>query len=274
MPVIKYIMDTIFYLAIKKEKTAGGLKNSPPVFVIRQQESCCHIVYVDIPEDYKPVEYPMQIPPPPPWAIELLQYMQPYVWKNPMSYVICDPSVDKWLKKEGYWGWWQQCFPLPEFQDYYRREFLDCLLEQAEETYRQSLLGQLADYLVLGYDVSVLQMLWYRGKYIRSLRFLLPYIPEELEEWMEDFYEEYGITAALQEGYQKIVCKSPSVILDFSGKTSLATVGVAPGSVWIDMDSQEEKRRRIEGRDTGIHYFSMKKHWKGIDTLYKNRYNT
>lgn len=254
-----------------KKKKDAGVSEGPPVFLIREIEECVHLVYIDIPEMYEPVEYPMLIPPPPPWAIELLEYMRPYWLKSPVSYFLNDVTVDRWLKKEGYWGWWQQCWPLPLFRDYYRREYVEILLEQA-----RSREDCPQNYLVLGYDVSVLQTLWKQTRQMKSLGFIVEELSVELEEWVEDFYQETGMTASVRQQHLPgvIHCTVPTMILDFSGVSGIPVCGVERGSIWLDMDSLEEKRRRIEERNTGITYFSMKKHWKGIDTFSKNRYNT
>lgn len=42
----------------------------------------------------------------------------------------------------------------------------------------------------------------------------------------------------------------------------------APGSVWLDMRSMEEKRRRIESGGKGVLYFSMKKEWEQQGKLF------
>jgi len=77
------------------------------------------------------------------------------------------------------------------------------------------------------------------------------------------------------------ICLHPSLVLDFSEADRIATADVPRGSIWLDMAASEEKRRRIEDRNTGIRYFSLKKEWKQpqkalnhLDTTSKNGYNT
>lgn len=45
----------------------------------------------------------------------------------------------------------------------------------------------------------------------------------------------------------------------------------APGSIWLDMGSNERKRRRIEGIGRNISYFSMKKEWERLGRQYPSR---
>ena len=56
----------------------------------------------------------------------------------------------------------------------------------------------------------------------------------------------------------------PVNVLDFTGEAYMAVSGAPRGSVWLDMCSLEEKRRRIEARGGGITYTSLKEMWKTV----------
>ena len=63
----------------------------------------------------------------------------------------------------------------------------------------------------------------------------------------------------------------------------MQTAGVARGSIWLDLYSVEEKQKKMECRNPGIFYFSLKKKWKQVqkvrnmpfflDTAKENGYN-
>lgn len=195
-----------------------------------------------------------------PWIRELSEYLVPYQLQSPSCGMVYDESVDKWLKSRDLCGWWEKNWPVPAFEDYHDAVFACRLMERVH----------LSHFLVLGYAPCVPQLLSGQARRMKSLRFLLKKEPEELDEFIEDFYEEHGLAASVRvvEGGsfkgERIVCAQPTAILDFSGESHLLTADIARGSVWLDMDSMEEKRRRIEDRNTGIYYFSMKKEWKRI----------
>lgn len=148
----------------------------------------------------------------------------------------------------------------------------------------------LANILLLGQACCVPEIIYEYARGIKSLKWILParQFREEQQELVEMLEEEYGLAAQVrllseEESYKQIypVCRVPSLILDFSEADRIPTADVTGGSIWLDMGSSEEKRRRIEDRDTGIRYFSLKKEWKQpqkalnyLDTIGKNGYNT
>lgn len=148
----------------------------------------------------------------------------------------------------------------------------------------------LTNILLLGQACCVPEILSEYARGIKSLKWILParQFREEQQELVEMLEEEYGLAAQVrllseEESYKQIypVCGVPTLILDFSEADRIPTADVAGGSIWLDMGSSEEKRRRIEDRDTSIRYFSLKKEWKQpqkalnyLDTIGKNGYNT
>lgn len=148
----------------------------------------------------------------------------------------------------------------------------------------------LPHFVILGQTYCVSEMISDLVHGMKSLKWILPerQFRAEQQELVDILYEEYGLAVEVrlfseEESYKQVhpVCRVPSVILDFSEADRIPTVDVARGSIWLDMASSEEKRRRIEDRDTGISYFSLKKEWKQpqkalnhLDTIGKNGYNT
>ena len=145
-------------------------------------------------------------------------------------------------------------------------------------------------FIVLGQTASVQEILYELVDGIKSLKWILParLYREEQQEFVDILYEDYGLAAEVKlfeeaESFAKVYpfCRVPTVILDFSEMDKVPVVDVAKGSIWLDMAASEEKRRRIEDRNTGIWYFSLKKEWKHpqkalnyLDTTSKNGYNT
>ena len=127
----------------------------------------------------------------------------------------------------------------------------------------------LPHFVILG-TVSCLPLLIEKyADRMKSLRWILPEndYSRELQEFVEDFYTEYGLAIMLQvvpAGQRRLqaVCKEPSNVLDFTQEAYINLAKVAKGSIWLDMLSVEEKKRRIVGRNTGITYVSLKEKWK------------
>lgn len=194
----------------------------------------------------------------------LLAEMKPFLEDNNQCFTVYDETMEKWLgrQEQDFREVWNQLWPYPVLEDF--RE--ECFI-------RELFAGScLAHYVVLGFDTSLPEMLVQRARHMKSLQFyvnsLSEYHQELLEEFLEDFYEDYGIAAGVQEREERarLICHLPSVILDFSGEAKILTADVAKGSIWLDMDSMEEKRRRLEERNTGITYLSIKKLWKMAGT--------
>lgn len=209
----------------------------------------------------------------------LFETLSPYLAGCSARYTVYGEEMEQKRLPEGSGGLWHQLWRLPELTDFREEAFARELLSQC----------RLPHYLVVGWHDTVPELLWERARHMKSLRFLVEKPVDELEDFAEAVDEEYGLAVTVQElpetdgdgrsAFKKArpVCPVPAVVLDFSGDARLLTDQVARGSVWLDMDASEEKRRRIEGRDTGLLYFSMKKLWKQagmLDTMGKNRYNT
>ena len=115
---------------------------------------------------------------------------------------------------------------------------------------------------------AVIEGCAHRMKAVRWILKEQDYTPE-LTDFVEEFCEEYGLAIALQTvpgraAFRKLRldCTEPVNILDFTEETAIPISGIAEGSVWLDMLSSEEKKRRIAWRGTGIRYFSLKEKWK------------
>ena len=156
---------------------------------------------------------------------------------------------------------WQQCWQFPEFDDYLKPQWVEPLLENA----------RLHHFVVLGLADSTPYAILHCASRMKSLRMLLRESEDDqrLRDFVEDFYNEYGLAAAVQtlEGERAfshllLETRESVCVLDFSGEPRIPANGLARGSVWIDFCSVEEKARRVMERGEGIFYFSMKEFWK------------
>ena len=156
---------------------------------------------------------------------------------------------------------WESVWRVPEFDAFLETQWVEHMLEYAA----------LPHFLILGYHPAILNPLCGHAQKMKSLKWILPkrYWEEELQDFVEDFYQEYGLAVAvelLEEGISfkraGIASRMPVNILDFSGEAKIPSGNIEKDSIWLDMDSMEEKQRRLERRDTQVHYFSLKKEWK------------
>lgn len=189
------------------------------------------------------------------------------LWGEPCgSYCVCESPIT-------YFKRW-------EFTDYLEEKWVEHLMSYAV----------LPHFLILGSAPCLGNILLRHAVKMKSLRFILRErdYTEELQGVVEVLYEEYGLAASIQfvqedEDYRKLTQLSPipCSVLDFTGQEKTASWAAADGSIWLDLCSLPEKERRMERRNGGIQYFSLKKEWKQpqkalryLDTVDKNRYNT
>ncbi len=210
---------------------------------------------------------------------ELLLHFLQEIWQDKdHSYFVCEEKFsffEKW-----------------EFNGYFEAEWVRHMMRYVtmEIAEMRKSTFVLPDFVILGQTSCLGEVLYPYVEKIRSLQWILPQrqFREQQQDFVEQLYEEYGLAVDVrllsEEGdyrRMRLMCRTPSIILDFSGEERISAADIAKGSIWLDMSSLEMKRRRMEDRDTGIHYFSLKKEWKQpqkaryhLDTASKNRYNT
>lgn len=156
---------------------------------------------------------------------------------------------------------WQRYFIWKEFADYASRFWVELLMPEAV----------LPHFVILGTAACIPEILEKYACGMKSLRWVLAEADRtpELENFVDDFYTESGLAISMQTvpgqgDFRRLrqICVLPSNILDFTKEPGIGTYGAAEGSIWLDMQSVEEKRRRIQGRGPGISYFSIKEKWK------------
>ncbi len=163
---------------------------------------------------------------------------------------------------------WKEYFQAPRFQGYTRRFWVELLMEEAVWP----------RFVVLGTAECLPEVMEKYAHRMKSLSWILPEgsCDLALQDFVEDFYLEYGLAVtiktfhpvssapwrregALAAGF--LAGGPPASILDFTGEPCLL-LPAAEGSVWLDMMSMEEKKRRIEAKGAGIAYFSLKEKWR------------
>ena len=156
---------------------------------------------------------------------------------------------------------WQQYWQIPEFNAYLQPRWVEPLLENAV----------LHHFVVLGYAECTPAVILHCARRMKSLRWILQEhdCTEELQDFVDDFYGDYGLAATLQplpggRAFARLllVSKDPVCVLDFTGEPHISPGRIAKGSIWIDFQSVEEKSRRVLERQEGISYFSLKEIWK------------
>ena len=156
---------------------------------------------------------------------------------------------------------WLQLWQFPEFDAYLQPQWVKPLLENA----------RLHHYVVLGAAHSVPATILHCAPRMKSLRWFLQErdCGQEMQDFVEDFYEEYGLAVTLQplEGertFSRLLLETlePVCVLDFTGEPHIPVGGLARGSIWLDFCSVEEKARQMTEKGEGIFYFSIKELWK------------
>lgn len=281
------IMDTIIYLKIKRRQSSPV--EEPALFHIRPFKmwemperlgggmDSLKLLHVTLPEAVKNS---------PKWPMELSSYLTPFFGYSASITTILHDSVEHLLpetKKEDWWRYW----PYPLYREYQQPEYARFLVGRGVEYLQQEKTpegkkeaAQLMHFYILGYKEFVPRILEPYLKQIKTLTFFVAGKQNGLEEYLEDLYEEEGLAAdrrILEEKELRRLrpqCTGPALVLDLSGEERIVPSGTEGRLAWIDMDSNEAKRRRIQGRYAETAYFSMKVAWGSLDTVDKNRYNT
>lgn len=199
--------------------------------------------------------------------------------ENLHTYLMYEDSFEKWLKAMDKESAWQALWDLPIYSDYHHTENLKILINQLPKK------GLPTKALILGSGIGMQEWLPFIAGKVQHIELYLEFMTKAVEELQEDLCDEYGMVAQIQlvapGEFQKIRLRSnqPVLIIDYSGDKPISVLGLAKGSIWVDMDSVEAKRHLIEDRRTGLQYFSLKTIWKRemletLDIISKFAYNT
>ena len=184
--------------------------------------------------------------------------------------LVQDHSMEKWLRSIEFAQAWHDIWNIPYFSEYHDAKSLEFMLQYVPAW------RKLYHVIVIGFDPEIKMLIEYLAKRVKSLRFLLSYMPRDFEELQEDIYDEYGLMLDAQiiatkeddeTTFKGMKIKSiyPCLIIDYSGENYLSVFGAPEGSIWFDMHASEEKTRSIEDRKTRIESVSVTLHasWFG-----------
>lgn len=157
---------------------------------------------------------------------------------------------------------WKNVWDVREFVDYRTFRWASYLLPYVSH-FR---------FVVLGTAPCAQELIKSCARRMKSLRWIVRErdCEEELLEFVEEFYEDYGLAATLQtvegrNGFRGLCMETvePVCVLDFTEEVRFFWGGLEPDSVWLDFSSLEEKERRMERLAPSIRYYSLKKLWSG-----------
>lgn len=195
------------------------------------------------------------------------------------TYLVYEESFQKWLQETGQALTWSNSWELPLYSDYHQKDNLKLLLQQIPHKEWPS------KAYVLGSGMGMKEWLPWIAPHVQSIELYVEFLTKGLEMLREELCEEYGMITDLklvapgEFPKERLRSKERILVIDFSGQQKLSVLGLARGSIWVDMDSSEEKRHLIEDRPTGVKYLSLNTIWQRemqetLDTISKFAYNT
>ncbi|MCM1024947.1 MAG: pre-mRNA-splicing factor SPF27 family protein [Roseburia sp.] len=157
---------------------------------------------------------------------------------------------------------WNRYIDWPLFRDYTDLRWTRLLLAEACES----------EFILLGFAECIPAVLEYCARGMRELRW---YLAEQdhvaAEEIAEDFYLEYGLAASIRilsgrHPFRKpeLAARRPVCVLDFTEESKICPGELAPGSLWMDFLSIEEKEERIRRFSPEVRYLSLKRRWRTL----------
>lgn len=155
---------------------------------------------------------------------------------------------------------WSLVWNVPEFRDYKSIRWIRPLLEYVRHS----------DFILLGTADCIPAILQKLARQMKSLQWYLREedLNEEVQDWVEDFYEEYGLAIALRKltggnVFRQLRFKpaGPVCVMDFTDEEKIYAGNLAGGSIWLDFASVEEKSGRMERQAPDVSYMSLKKYW-------------
>lgn len=171
-------------------------------------------------------------------------------------YLLYDRSFKKWVNTSEYLLFWEKVRPYPMFEEYTEYHYVKKLIE----------FGRLSNYIILGYERCLEEILPEIARHLKSVRFILEYLPRNLENLLVNIYEEYGLLVQVNVipgevsssdiSYQ-LHCSEPSVILDFTRTEIINLKGVAKGSIWLDVNASDKKEVMCLNSELELKYVSI-----------------
>ncbi len=199
--------------------------------------------------------------------------------RNLSTYLVYEESFEGWLKSMGQEENWSKLWKIPVYSDYHRADNVKWLLQTIPRK------DWPTKVLVLGTGMGMKEWLPFIAPYVQSMELYVEFLTKGLEQLREKLCEEYGMVTDLrlvapgEFEKERLGSTEPVLVIDLSGTGKRSVLGLAKGSVWVDMDSCEQKRHLMEDRASGVTYLSLKTIWKRemqetLDTISNFAYNT
>lgn len=155
---------------------------------------------------------------------------------------------------------WSRVWDIPEFRDYKSMRWVQPLLEYVRHS----------DFILLGRADCIPVILQRLARQMKSLQWYLREedLDEEVQGWVEDFYEESGLAVALRsrtgrDAFRQLRfhAAKPVCVMDFTEEEKFFAEDLPGDSVWLDFASVDGKGGRMSRRAPGVAYMSLKKYW-------------
>ena len=260
-------MDRIYYFMLAKENVGKSVEL--PVFCKRVGEY--EVYYLQVPphagkQELAAVKAWMEK------GISRLQNCYELEVGAGGTYLVHDGAFANWLQEKQLVGAWKDMWDFPLYREYTQPHNLRLLLQQLSAG---SWPGK---WIVLGEATGISDWIEDLAKYMKSITFFAQNPPGGWEQLQEYLQKEYGLLTEWYRSFHPISAE-PAMVLDYCTREKVFVWDIRKGSIWIDMNSMESRRRDVQERDTGILYCSLKRFWKEeiiqtLDTFNKIQYNT
>ena len=156
---------------------------------------------------------------------------------------------------------WGRYWNISEFWDYHAFRWVKPLLPSVKGP----------EFILLGSASCIPLLLDHCARKMKSLCWYLREedCGEEVQEFAEDFYTEYGLAITLvplagRNAFRSLRLKSgkPVCVLDFTEEEKIYAGELSEGSIWLDFGSVEEKKQRMQRLSPGVRYESLKSLWR------------
>lgn len=195
------------------------------------------------------------------------------------THLVYEEGFQEWLKSMRYEKEWRRLWHAPVYTDYHAKENVQRMLQMlSKEQFPQ-------EAWILGQGPGMEEWLPTIARQVRNLTFLTEFVTKGFEDMLEELEENFGLVAQVrlvtpgEWKKQRLRSLQPVLVMDFSGEEVIPVTRLGRGSIWMDMDSVDDKQHAMEERRAGVVYFSLKNLWiremlQTLDTVGYFEYNT
>lgn len=195
------------------------------------------------------------------------------------THLVYEEGFQEWLKSMRYEKEWRRLWYAPVYTDYHAKENVQRMLQMlSKEQFPQ-------EAWILGQGPGMEEWLPTIARQVRNLTFFTEFVTKGFEDMLEELEENFGLVAQVrlvtpgEWKKQRLRSLQPVLVIDFSGEEVIPVTRLGRGSIWVDMDSVDDKQHAMEERRAGVVYFSLKNLWiremlQTLDTVGNFEYNT